>query len=524
VLIAATGRVLSILTPPPKLTISQWADEYRVLSPEASAEPGQWRTDRAPYLRDLMDAVSDPTVERVVAMFASQSGKTEALLNIAGFHIHQDAAPILVLLPTIEMAATWSQDRLAPMLRDSPALRGRVADARARDSSNTKLHKSFRGGHITLAGANSAASLSARPIRILLCDEVDRYPASAGSEGDPLLLARNRTRTFWNRKQVEISSPTIAGVSRIEASYNASDRRKFWVPCPHCGELQVLEWERVRWTDDDASTARYYCVECGVAWSDQHRLAAVRRGAWRASAPFRGIAGFHLSELYSPWRRLDQIVQEFIDAKGKPTQLKVFKNTVLALPWQEAGEAPDWERLIERREAIPMGEVPAQAVAVTVGVDNQIDRLELATWAWAAGYESWLVDTKVFMGNPGQAAVWDALAEYLNEDLPVAGGGTIRIERVGVDTGGLYTTAIYGHLRRLRDRRIIALKGAEGWNKAAPVTGPTLVDVLENGRKLKRGLRLWTVAVSTFKTDLLPPPLAHARRRRRLSAGMGAST
>ena len=228
----------------------------------------------------------------------------------------------------------------------------------------------------------------------------------------------------------------------------------------------------------------------------------MRRGRWIAAAPFNGTAGFQLSELYSPWRRLGQIVRDFLEARGKPEKLKVFTNTVLARTWREAGEAPDWERLIERREPFPMGVVPAAAVALTAGVDNQVDRLEVAVWAWAAGFESWLVDTKVFPGGPGDAATWDALADYLGEEFPVEGGGTQRIERVGVDTGGSDTTAVYSQLRRLRDNRFIALKGAESWNRAAPVTGPSLVDVMENGRKLKRGLRLWTVAVSTFKVDL----------------------
>ena len=294
--------------------------------------------------------------------------------------MHHDPAPCLILQPTIEMAETWSKDRLAPMLRDTPALRGRVADPRARDSGNTLLHKSFAGGHVTMAGANSPASLASRPIRLLFCDEVDRYPASAGTEGDPVALARKRTGTFWNRKIVEISSPTIVGTSRIAAAYEESDRRRFHVPCPHCGVFQRLEWERVRWEGDEVSTALYYCVECDIGWSDQQRWAAVRRGHWVAGAAFRGIAGFQLSELYSPWRRLAQTVGDFLEARGKPERLKVWRNTALGLPWQEAGEAPDWERLIERREPFPMGVVPAAAVALTAGVDNQND-----PWSWRSG-------------------------------------------------------------------------------------------------------------------------------------------
>jgi phage terminase large subunit GpA-like protein len=207
------------------------------------------------------------------------------------------------------------------------------------------------------------------------------FAGVAGFAADPVALARKRTGTFWNRKIVEISSPTIVGTSRIAAAYEESDQRRFHVPCPHCGVFQRLEWERVRWEGDEAATALYYCVECDIGWSDQQRWAAVRRGHWVAGTAFRGIAGFQLSELYSPWRRLAQTVGDFLEARGKPERLKVWRNTAFGLPWQEAGEAPDWERLIERREPFPMGEVPATAVALTAGVDNQNDRLELAVWA-----------------------------------------------------------------------------------------------------------------------------------------------
>jgi phage terminase large subunit GpA-like protein len=223
------------LKPPPKLTVSEWADEYRRLSPEASAEPGRWFTARAEYQRGIMDAVSDPAVETVVVMSSAQVGKTEIVNNIVGYHVHQDPAPILVLQPTVEMAQTWSKDRLAPMLRDTPALRGRVKAPRSKNSQNTLLHKVFPGGHITMTGSNAPASLASRPIRIVLCDEVDRYPPSAGTEGDPVSLARKRSTTFWNRKIILTSTPTAAGMSRIEAEFEQSDKRHFHVPCPHCG-------------------------------------------------------------------------------------------------------------------------------------------------------------------------------------------------------------------------------------------------------------------------------------------------
>jgi phage terminase large subunit GpA-like protein len=234
-----TLNALRAFKPPPDLKVSDWADQDRKLSPEASAEPGQWITSRAEYQRGIMDAFSDPAVEMVVVMSSAQVGKTEILNNVIGFHVAQDPSPMLVVQPTLDMAQTWSKDRLAPMLRDTPQLQGLVKDPRARDSGNTTLHKIFPGGHITACGANSPSSLASRPVRIVLCDEVDRYPVSAGSEGDPVSLARKRASTFWNRRIGLFSTPTNKGNSRIEAAFEESDKRFYFVPCPHCKHRTV---------------------------------------------------------------------------------------------------------------------------------------------------------------------------------------------------------------------------------------------------------------------------------------------
>ena len=210
-------HLISALEPPPRQTVSEWADQNRRLSPEASAEPGEWRTDRAPYQRGILDALSpNSPYERVVFMSSSQVGKSECMISFAGFAIDRDPGPILVVLPRVEDGEAWSKDRLAPMLRDTPCLRDKVADVRSRDANNRILHKRFPGGSITIAGANSPAGLAMRPIRYVLLDEVDRYPASAGTEGDPVALAIKRSSTWWNRKIFLVSSPTTKGASRIE--------------------------------------------------------------------------------------------------------------------------------------------------------------------------------------------------------------------------------------------------------------------------------------------------------------------
>ena len=274
---------------PPRQTISEWADANRKLSSESSAEPGDWNTSRAEYQRGIMDAISDINVSEVTIVASSQVGKTEIINNAIGYYIDKDPCPILLMQPTENVAKSWSTDRLMPMLRDTPCLQGKVSDSK--DSGNTVLHKSFPGGHITMVGANSAAELASRPIRVVMMDEVDRYPLSAGKEGDPVKLAIKRTTTFCNRKIVSCSTPTIAGMSKIDASFQQSDMRFFLVPCPHCGKYQRIEWANVKWekretAEESAKTAVYACPHCGSCWNDVERWHAVGLGRWEATRPF----------------------------------------------------------------------------------------------------------------------------------------------------------------------------------------------------------------------------------------------
>ena len=311
------------------MTVSQWADEFRRLSAESSSEPGKWVTDRAPYQRGMMDAVNEAGVKEVVFMTSSQIGKTEILNNIVGYFAHQDPSPMLLIQPTLDMAETWSKDRLAPMIRDTTELFEIFGDPRSRDSNNTLLHKKFAGGHITMAGANSPASLASRPIRIVLLDEEDRYPHSAGTEGDPGSLAQKRTTTFWNRLLVTVSTPTIESESKIEARYNQSDQRKYYVPCPECGGFQVLTWAHIKFDKKKPETTYYECEHCKAELRDSDRVWMIARGEWKAEAAFNGIAGFHLSELYSPWVKWSDTVENFLKAKRLPETLKVWVNTSL---------------------------------------------------------------------------------------------------------------------------------------------------------------------------------------------------
>lgn len=454
---------MAVFRPPPRLSVSQWADRHRQLSREASSEPGQWRTGRAEYQRAILDAISDPLTHTVVVMSCAQVGKSEMLLNGIGFHIAQDAAPILFLQPTVEMAETFAKDRIAPMIRDSPCLTALIAEPLSRSGGNTILHKQFPGGHLTLAGANSPASLASRPVRIVFADEVDRYPPSAGTEGDPVTLARARTKTFWNRKFVLTSTPTIKGVSRIEQAYAESDQRVFEVPCPHCATAQRMLWAAVVWPAGRADAAAYHCTDCGAAWSDAQRIAALRKGEWSASAPFRGIAGFHLNELYSPWSRVGDIAQSFVEAKASRSQerMRAWINTTLGETWEQDGERVDDAGIAARVESWA-GE-PDGVLVRTAGVDVQDDRLEVEIVGWGVDEESWSLAYHVIFGDPSGPALWADLDRLLLDMKPAA---------VCVDSGGHHTQAVYKFCRERLRRRVYAIKGMGGpgrlvWPKRA---------------------------------------------------------
>lgn len=455
--------------PPPDLTVSQWADEFRRLSAEASAEPGRWDTNRAPYQRGILDALNDPDVHTIVIMSSAQIGKTEILLNIIGYFVDQDPSPMLCLQPTLDMAEAFSKDRLAPMVRDTPALRGKIADARSRDSGNTLLHKKFPGGHITMAGANSPASLASRPIRVVLCDEVDRYPVSAAAEGDPVNLARKRTTTFWNRKVLLTSTPTVKGMSRIETAYLGSDQRRYHVSCPHCGERAPLSWDRVQWKEDAPRDAAVVCQSCGAAWSEADRLKALACGEWIASHPFDGIAGFHLSEIYSPWSSPGQMAVAFLEAKhGGTEMLQTWVNTSLGETWEEQGEQVSEHALMARVEKFPDA-LPAGVHGLTLGADVQGDRIEYEIVGWNAEEESWSIEDGILAGDPVQDYVWNDLATVIRARYAHESGAQMSILQACVDAG--YQTKRVQEFCRKMGAHVVPVIGRPGAGRPVIVTG-----------------------------------------------------
>lgn len=467
-LVAAT---LQRFAPPPRLSLSAWADAERILPAESSAEPGRWRTDRVPYLREPMDAIGDRHVETVVLMASSQVGKTEVLLNLLGFHMQLDPAPMMLIEPTIEIGGAVSKDRIAPMLRDTPALRGLVSPARSRDTSNTTLHKSFPGGALTIAGANSPASLASRPIRVLLGDELDRWPPSVGTEGDPLTLAIKRTATFRRRKIVLVSSPTVKDASRIEDWWQVSDQRRLHVPCPRCGVLFVLRWEHVRFEDRDPSTAYLECPTCHGTIEDRERGAMVAAGVWEPGAPFTGVRGYHVWEAYSPWRSLRDQVAAFLVSRRSLETRQAWINTSLGELWETPGEKVEPSALLLRREDY-QGTVPAGVRVITIGADTQNDRLEALVVGWGDGEECWILERESLPGDPARPEVWRELDALLTMDWPHARGGSMRAQCTLVDAGGHRTQAVYSAVIARQARRVYASFGRSGGEKGLLVSPP----------------------------------------------------
>lgn len=488
-------EIAKAVSPPPLLTVSEWADRYRRLSAESAAEPGQWNTDRAPYQRAIMDAVNDAEVEEIVIKSSAQVGKTELILNVIGYFIDYDPAPILVLQPTLDMAQAFSKDRLAPMIRDTPALHGKVKDVRSRDSGNTILHKKFPGGHVTIAGANSASSLASRPIRIVLMDETDRYPASAGTEGNPIKLAEKRTATFWNRKKIKVSTPTDKLTSQIEREFASGTMEEWNVPCPCCGKYQPYEWARIHFSD-----VTMECKFCKERLSEVEWKAGT--GKYIAEHPERTKKrSFHLNELASPWKHWDEIINDFREANkavkesGDVERLKVWINTTLGEAWEERGESADDDSLLKRRERY-MADLPEGVLLVTAGVDVQDDRFEVELTGWGRGYESWGIRYEKIFADLEKEEAWCKLEEYLDRELYFEDGHSLLIACTCIDTGGHFTTQTYKFLKRMerKNKRIYGIKGMGG-------PGLPLIYKLSTNNNLK--VKVFILGVDSGKEILM---------------------
>lgn len=493
-------KIFAVLKPPPDLTLSEWADTFRRLSAGSSAEPGRWRTSKAPYQKEIMDAITDIAIRKVVIMSAAQVGKTDAMvLNPIGYYVHYDPSPIMVIQPTIDMAEKFSKEKLSPMIRDTPVIAERINE-KSRNSGNTIMQKIFPGGFVTIAGANSPTGLRSHTVRILLADEIDGYPASAGSEGDPLMLATKRQTTYWNKKQVSISTPTIKGASRIEVEYEHSSKGEWNTPCPCCGELQPLVWSGVVFDKDDLTEINYVCSKCGVISSEAEWKEKFIDGKFVHEDPENPVKGFHLNTLASTLTTWREVVEKFLVAneevkKGNVELMKVWTNTEMGQTWEEDGETIEDEELIKRRENYNC-EIPADVLYLTAGVDTQDDRFEVEVVGWGPEYESWGIRFAALYGDTGnmQDPVWDNLDAFLSQSFEKPDGSKLKIIVTCMDSGGHRTNQVYKFCKARFNRRIFAIKGSND-SAAAYIQKPT-----KNNREQAY---LFTIGVDTGKSWLM---------------------
>jgi phage terminase large subunit GpA-like protein len=454
-----------------------------------------------------MDCLSSShSAQRVVMMFAAQTGKTEAGSNFLGYVIHHAPGPMLLVQPTVEMAKRLSKQRLESLISETPCLRERIAPARSRDSGNTLFAKEYPGGILVITGSNSASGLRSMPCRYLFLDEVDAFPADVDGEGDPVSLAERRTTTFTRRKILLTSTPTVKGSSRIEAEYLRSDQRRFFVPCPSCGEMQWLKWPQMKWEKDKPETARYECEHCKERFSEVNKGRMLAAGEWRATAPGDGkTAGFHLSGLYSPlgWLSWPELVDDFLRAKGDAPLLKTFVNTRLAETWDEqTGTRIDAEGLLERVEQYERGSVPDGVLCLTAGIDCQDNRLAVSIWGYGKDEEAWLIEHTEIWGDPTRAEVWKQLDVLIEGEYPRADGKKFKVLAACVDSGGHCTAEVYSYCRTPhKGKMVVAIKGASTRGKP-PIGRESKVDLNLKGRTVKRGASVYSVGTDTIKDSI----------------------
>jgi phage terminase large subunit GpA-like protein len=493
------------LRPIPIMTVSEWAQAQRMLSALGSAEHGPWRNERTPYLREIMDKLSARNpAQKVVFVKSAQVGGTEAANNWIGYIIDNAPAPTLMVMPTEDTMKRNSKTRIDPMIEATPRLRKKIAPANTRNSGNTTLQKDFPGGVLIMTGANAASGLRSMPICNLFMDEVDAYPLDLDGEGSPIDLAIARTKTFGARKKILlVSTPTLEGTSVIWREFEATDQRKYHVPCPHCGHKQHLVFEQLKWAEGKPETAQYACEDCGGLIDEYFKSQMLSGGEWRSTCPENDspiLVGYHINSLYSPygWQSWADIVREFESALKDPLKMKTFTNINLGICWRESGEVPEWERIFDRRETYKQGVVPSGAAFLTAGVDVQADRLELEIVGWGANKESWSVDYRVLPGDTSARDVWDNLAKVVTETWEREDGLLMPLALMAVDTG-YNTQHVYDFCRRFDRTRVIPVKGMNSLN--VPISTPSTVDVAPAGKKIG-SLQIWPVGVGLLKSEL----------------------
>lgn len=467
----------NMFRPPKKQTVSEWADANRVLGTETSAEPGSWRTDRAPYQREIMDSFTQRGVWQIVIMASAQVGKSEMELNMMGAAIDNDPGPILYIQPTKEVAEDYSKRRIAPMIAACPTLRSKVYKARSRDAANTVSMKTFPGGSVAIIGANSPADLSSKPVRYIFMDETDRFPASAGTEGDPIKLAERRTETYkWNRRIVKTSTPTIKGQSKIEADYMNGTQEEWHTECPYCHAFSFIRFNDIKFEKEEfknehgdidykVTSVGWECPICKrVIPEHQAKRQPAKWVSKNPKAIENGIRSFRLNAFMSPWSDWKEIVWNFLKAKKDPEKLKVFTNTVLGETWEVRISNGLDGKLYMHREHYD-AEVPTGVLVLTMGIDTQDNRLEYEVVGWDRDGQSWGINRGVIPGRADAPGVWKEVDCLLDREWKLKNGMKMKILAAFIDSGGHFTTDIYKQCSKRRTRHIWPIKGEGGEGK-----------------------------------------------------------
>lgn len=477
--------------PPKNLSIAEWADTYRVVSKESASKSGKWDTGKTPYMYGIYEAICHSEIEEITIMSSAQVGKSEMIMNIFGRYAHLDPCPMMIVQPTVDEAKFFSKMRVAPMIRDTKVLKELISQKENVGGDSVQL-KSFPGGTLMFVGANSPSGLASKPIKLTLLDEVDRFPESAGQEGDPVQLAEKRTTTFYDRKKIRVSTPTIEGISKIKKLYLNSTQEEWCLPCPDCGEYQTLDWSRTQWeTKEDKVFLQ--CGHCGVLNDESSwKREGQKNGKWIPKVPdVIKHRGFHMNALASPWVSWEEIREEFLKSKDSQEKLKVFVNTVLGETWVvDLDELLDYDALFESKEDYG-AELHEDILVLTAGVDVQDNRLEVEVVGWAKDYESYGVLYREFVGNPAEHEVWNELDEFLKREFKFEDGSSLGIACTCIDTGGHHTAMAYKYIKPVQNsRRIYGIKGQGGEGVA----------ILNGFRKTKnKEIDLLSIGVNTLK-------------------------
>lgn len=485
------------------MTVSQWADAERRLSSKGSALAGQWVTDRNPPLREPMDCMSArSSVRDVVLKFPIQYGKTEVAINTLGYCMDHDPGPVMVCLPGEVSMNKWVAQKLNPAIEETQAMQRALTSVASRDAANTRTFKDFAGGQLYIEHAGSPARLKSTTVRTLLVDEVDEFANNLAGGDDPVDMLNGRTSAFpGSYKRLYISTPQIKGLSRIGYLYDRSDQRRYHVPCPHCGEMQHLEWSGLRWTDD-CSRAWYVCRECGSMIDEAHKTGMIAAGRWVAEAPGAASRGYHINCLYYQFGlgpRWHELARMWLDAQNDPAKLKTFINDRLAEEWEDAAmRAVKHNAIADRAEAYPLRTAPAGALRITAGVDTQDNRLAVQIVAWGAGMAFWVLDYVELPGDPADDAVWVSLTYLLNRPIVHASGALMSVDATLIDTGGHRGEDVKNWARQRLVRRPLAGFGAVA-NNAQVLGKGKLVDVTYRGKLDKRGVQLYQVGTVAAK-------------------------